>query len=156
MLVRVVSRPKAADHPAYSARMAAVPDAPSPAMTLYVAVSKSHYVACNAAGKLDRRLLGGRKYIGLRETVEAAMERAQKVFYPAGVNKETYVILRLRLSADAVATFTTMSAGKEHQFASMLHKKTYWGETDDWRVWHFCGDFPLRFPGVRADWLAIE
>ena len=155
MLVRVVSRPKAADHLAYTARMDAFPGAPSPAMTLFVAVNNSDFEACEAAGKLERRLLGDRHYIGLRETVDAAMERAKRVFFPADVNKDTYVILRLSLSAEAVARFTTAPAGVEHQFASMLHKRTYCDETD-WRVWHFCGDFPLRFPGVQADWLAIE
>ena len=156
MLVRVVPRPKAADPLAYTVRMDAFPGASPPAMTLFVAVNNSDYGECEAAGKLECRLLGGRHYIGLRETADAAMERAKRVFYPADVNKDTYVILRLSLSAEAVATFTTTPAGKEHQFASMLHKKTYWGETDDWRVWHFCGDFPLRFPGVQADWLVIE
>ena len=135
--------------------MDAFPGAPPPLLTLFVAVHRSDVQACAAKGKLERRLLGAKPYIGLRETGDAAMERAKRVFLPADVNKDTYVILRLSLSAEAVARFTAAPAGVEHQFASMLHRRTYCDETD-WGVWHFCGDFPLRFPGVQADWLEIE
>ena len=135
--------------------MDAFPGASPPALTLFVAVHRSAVRACEANGKLERCSLGGKPYIGLRETGDAAMERAKRVFLPADVNKDTYVILRLSLSAEAVARFTAAPAGVEHQFASMLHRRTYCDETD-WGVWHFCGDFPLRFPGVQADWLEIE
>ena len=104
---------------------------------------------------LERIFLGVKPYIGLRETGDAAMDRAKRVFSVTDVNKGTYVILKLSLSAEAVAHFTVTSAGVEHQFASMLHKRTYYDGVDG-KVWHFCGDFPLHFPGVLAEWLEIE
>ena len=135
--------------------MDAFPGASPPVLTLFVAVHRAAVRACEDSGKLERCFLGVKPYIGLRETGDAAMDRAKRVFFVTDVNKGTYVILKLSLSAEAVAHFTAASAGVEHQFASMLHKRTYYDGVD-WKVWHFCGDFPLHFPGVLAEWLEIE
>ena len=52
--------------------------------------------------------------------------------------------------------FTVTPAAAKYRFASMLHKRTYGDASEtDWKVWHFCGDFPLTFPGVSAEWLEI-
>ena len=45
---------------------------------------------------------------------------------------------------------TVTPAGVEYRFAPMLHKRTYAGDTD-WKVWHYCGDFPLNQPGVETE-----
>ena len=82
------------------------------------------------------------------------MERASKVFPGSAADKGTYVVLELSLSAEALAHFTVTLAGVGHRFASMLHKRTY-PDGIDWKVWHYCGDFPLEHFGVRAQWHVI-
>ena len=82
------------------------------------------------------------------------MERASKVFPGSAADKGTYVVLELSLSAEALAHFTKTLAGVRHHFASMLHKRTY-PDGIDWKVCHFCGDFPLGHFGVREQWHVI-
>ena len=153
--VLVVSRPKAAADLAHVTHMDAFTGAPSPALILFAAVPRAAFRASEGSDKLERFFLGTRPYIGFRESADPAMDRAKKVFCGTDVNKNTFVILKISLSAEAVAHFTVTSAGAEHQFAPMLHKRTY-SDENDWKVWHFCADFPLRFPGVLAEWLEIE
>ena len=131
-----------------------VPSAPLAALTLFVAVHKDDIAACVNSGQLARRVLGNKPYIGFRESEADAMERASMVFSDPAVNKDTHALLKLSLSAEALAHFTVTSAGVAYQFAPMLHKQTYPGDTD-WKVWHFCGDFPLCHFGVRAQWQEI-
>ena len=99
-------------------------------------------------------MLGNKPHIGFRESEADAMERASMVFSDSAVNKDTHALLKLSLSAEALVHFTVTPAGVAYQFAPMLHKRAYPGDTD-WRVWHFCGDFPLCFPGVSAQWQEI-
>ena len=128
--------------------------APRAALALFAAVHADDALACDRDQLLPRGLLGNRDYIGFRESVPGAMERASKVFSGSAVNKSTFVVVKLSLSAEALARFTAASAGVDHQFASMLHRRTY-PDDSDWKVWHFCGDFPLGAPGVCAEWQEI-
>ena len=70
------------------------------------------------------------------------------------------MLLRVRFSADALARLTVASAGPAYGFASMLHKVTYRDDKDwdkDWKVWHYCGDFPLTEDnGVETQWVEIR
>ena len=121
---------------------------------MFVAVHRDDVATCRNSGQLPRRLLGNQDYIGFRESAAGAMERASMVFSGSAVNKGTYVVLKLSLSAGALAHLAVTPAGVEHWFAPLLHKRTYPGETD-WKVWHYCGDFPLLHFGVRAQWQDI-
>ena len=123
-------------------------------LVLYVSVHRDDVNACQTTGLLPRRYAGGRNYIGLREKPEDALERAS-MLKTDDVSKSTHALLEWRLSAAALAHFVTTCSGPENHFASMLNKKTFSGTTD-WKVWHFLGDLPLRFPGTDFEFHVIE
>ena len=124
-----------------------VPGEIGAALTLFVAVHERNVALCQQRKRLPCRYTGNNTYIGFRESEKEAVDRASKVFFGSGVGKDTYVLLVIGLTPEALAHFTAEAAGEDYQFASMLHKVTYPGRTD-WKVWHFCGDFPLGTPGV--------
>ena len=78
-------------------------DAFPSALDLFVAVHRDDVATCQNSGWLPRRLLGNQDYIGFRESAAGAMERASMVFSGSAVNKGTYVVLKLSLSAEALA-----------------------------------------------------
>ena len=47
-------------------------------LTLFVAVPAADCSACCLIGEVPRRYVGDREYIGLREDIEAALERATR------------------------------------------------------------------------------
>ena len=110
-----------------------VPSASLAALTLFVAVHKDDIAACMNSGLLPRRVLGNKPHIGFRESEADAMERASMVFSDSAINQATHALLKLSLSAEALAHLTVTPAGVAYQFAPMLHKRTYSGDTD-WKV----------------------
>ena len=115
---------------------------PRAALALFAAVHAVDAHACVRDQLLPRGLLGNRDYIGFRESVPGAMERGSKVFSGSAVNKSAFVVVKLSLSAEALARFTAASAGVGHRFAPVFHRRTY-SDGPDWKVWHF---FLWRLP----------
>ena len=79
--------------------------------------------------------------IGLRESPEAALERAS--LYHDRVGKDTHCLLQVRFTPLGVGHFAVLCQGQEHAFCPTLFKKTYRDDTD-WGVWHFLEDLPLN------------
>ena len=124
----------------------AVASGPSSSLTLFAAVHWEDVATCTATGVLPRRLQGNTAYLGFREDRVAAMARAS-MFSPTPVSKETHALLKVVISAEALVRLTLTMAREDYRFAPMLHKRTNRGDRD-WKVWHYCGDFPLYQPGV--------
>ena len=127
---------------------------PTAALILYVAVHKEDVDAINSTRLLPRRFVGHTIYVGFREEAAEAVKRASLI---AGTtaSKETHALLKVLISGEALFHLTVTSATEVHWFASMLHKRTYDGNRD-WKVWHYCGDFPLDQPGIETEWEEIK
>ena len=132
---------------------------PSVYLTLYVAVHRVDAPTCTSIGTLVRRYVGNKDHVGFRERPEDALGRASATEHTP-VSKATHVLLRVSFSAEALARLTAESAGPAYGFASMLHKVTYRGREKcdtDWKVWHYCGDFPLTEDnGIEWEWVEIR
>ena len=97
-----------------------------------------------------------KKYIGLRERPQDALDRAEKFEKERGktgvpVNSQNFVVLRFHFTHAGVAHFTLKNAGDTYSFASVLSKKVYhydnWHKKSpcfDWKVWHFLEALPLQ------------
>ena len=74
-------------------------------------------------------------YIGLRETPEAAVQRA--AMWDAQLNKDTHVLFSVLFHPLGVCHYTT---------TGVLTKKYFYyaPSTADQGVWHFYGDIPLK------------
>ena len=127
---------------------------PTAALILYVAVHKEDVDAINRTRLLPRRYVGNRIYVGFREEAAEAVKRASLISGTTA-SKETHALLKVLISGEALFRLTVTSATEDHWFASMLHKRTYRGDRD-WKVWHYCGDFPLNQPGVETEWEEIK
>ena len=106
------------------------------------------------AGLVSRQgVSDGRSYIGLRERVEDALERAQ--LNGQVVSKDTHVLLGLFFSQEGVAHDTLQNTGMGHNYIPMLQKCIYW-DRHDWKVWHFTGDITLQSSTyLETKWLEI-
>ena len=131
----------------------AVASGPSAPLILFAAAHKDDVATCKHSGMLPRRLQGSNAYVGFREEAADALERASMIS-STPVSKDTHALLKVWVSAEALVRLTVTPAGVENRFAPMLHKRTYAGDTD-WKVWHYCGDFPLNLPGVVTQWEEI-
>ena len=95
-------------------------------------------------------------YIGLRETIAGAVERAR--MFDRHVQNDTHCTLEVEFSPHGIAFFTMHCQGPDRQFQSTLFKKTFKDKTRDWGTWHFWGDLPLSMidslgnPFITARW----
>ena len=126
---------------------------PTAALILYVAVHKEDVDTINRTRLLPRRYVGNRIYVGFREEAAEAVKRASLISGTTA-SKETHKLLKVLISGEALFRLTMTSAGGDYRFAPMLHKRTYRGDRD-WKVWHYCRDFPLNQPGVETEWEVI-
>ena len=122
---------------------------PTAALILYVAVHKEDVDAINRTRLLPRRYVGHKIYVGFREEAAEAVKRASLISGTTA-SKETHKLLKVLISGEALFHLTVTSATEDHWFASMLHKRTYRGDRH-WKVWHYCGGFPLNQPGVETE-----
>ena len=97
---------------------------------------------------LPRWLQGSNAYVMLRAEAADALERA------CCESVDTHALLKVRVSAEALVRLTVTRAGVENRFAPMLHKRTY-ADNKDWKVWHYCGYFPINLPDVVTQWAEI-
>ena len=66
------------------------------------------------------------------------------------------MLLQACFSAEGLARLTATPARQAYGFASMLHRATF-RDGKDWKVWHYCGDFPLAgLAGVETQWVEIS
>ena len=130
----------------------AVPPPNAPAMFyLYAAVPKSR-----KAEYIDRNLLfrdEGWYHIGLRQTYEGAMWRAQTL--DDGVSKHSYDILEVMFTPLGTAYYTTTLTDASYKYMPLLHK-VWKGAGDDQGNWHFNGDLPLFLCDVQGNVLVTS
>ena len=86
--------------------------------------------------------------IGLRETMEAALER--EMYWNKNTNKDDYIVLEIQFTIAGVAHYTVASAGQAYGFVSMLYKK-YINEPKDQGKWHFCDDLCWQIEDVQGN-----
>ena len=136
----------------------------NPALVLYVLVPRIDKDACVEQGALLRKYVqGDRRYIGLRERPQDALERlrqqAKSTDRPISV--DTHCVLEIRMSTAGFAHYGLRCSGRPGAFAPVLQKMVYAGDTSqDWKVWHFLEDIPLAqdkqgddtTPLVRTRW----
>ena len=117
------------------------------AFTLYLVLEKRLRAAFEHDGTILMSIVNpGCYYIGLRQCPIAAFIRAKRVFVQGPMSRESHILLKVHFSPAAVLHYISKSAGRDHAFASVLHKRTYPGDTDvDWKVWYFLEDLPLRY-----------
>jgi hypothetical protein len=82
-------------------------------------------------------------YHGLRQDLDDAVERFKQV-NDGSVEESAHFVLVIHLSALGVAHYTTQCSGTEHNFQSLLFKKTYSDDSRDWQVWYLRAPIPLR------------
>jgi hypothetical protein len=123
--------------------------------TVYLAVHTADMASCTAAGEVERRHVGNRSYIGLRVTPEDALVRARQGSWGV-VDKHTYTMLQICFTAAGFLHYATLPGGPQDHFAPVLSKKVYHkGEEQDWNVWHFNMDLPLRAHGPNGElWIS--
>ena len=139
-----------------------------PALVLYVLVPLMDKDACVEQGALKRKYVQGeRRYIGLRERPQDALERQRQQPSSTGrpISGDTHCVLEIRLSTAGFAHYGLRTSGRPGAFAPVLQKKVYPGDTSqDWKVWHFLEDIPLAqdkqgddtIPLVRTGWHTLR
>ena len=129
-------------------------------MTFFKVVTKVDQPGIETDGFLHVKRAGpDAGYIGLRETVEDALERTE--LFHDKVSKASHCVLQVTFSALGLAFYTKENSGPDHYFKPMLNKKIF-NASADWGVWHFMGDMPLNAvdnagnPLITCSWFGIE
>ena len=122
-------------------------------LDLHVAVFAEDRAVVEASGVVKARQVSGSKnYIGLRESAEEALQRAQQVYSGIEGVASHMVVLRIHFTNAGLGHFTKKCAGVDHAFVSMLKKKVFpHDDTTDWKVWHFHEDLPFFPKPHRSD-----
>ena len=115
--------------------------------TLFVIIPQAE--AMNAAQSKQLRGDPGKTYIGLRENVQLAFDRARSV--NADVQPEECMVCAVRFSPRGWLFCTTTMVGS----IPMLSKKSY---TDgiDWGVWHFNAAMPTEIREENTDEVLVS
>ena len=118
------------------------------AFTVYTVVPKEDKETCVTVNSCRVRYVSrGKDYVGLRQTKEDAVERAERIYHPTPVNKETHIFLKTTFTAAGFAKYATLPTDDKHHFAPKLYKMVYYTRSDesayDWLAWHWNGDLPL-------------
>ena len=136
----------------------------NPALVLYTLVPRVDKDACVEQGSLLRKYVqGNRRYIGLRERPQDAVERLRQNAASSDppISADTHCVLEIRMSTAGFAHYGLRCSGRPGAFAPVLQKMVYAGDTtQDWKVWHFLEDMPLAkdepgddaTPLVRTRW----
>ena len=96
-------------------------------LVLFVAVHKDDIPVIQMRQVLHtRQVHGSRPYIGLRERLEDAVQRAP------GFTKASHCILQVQFTTEGLAQFVTETSGADTSFAPRLSKS----DETDWKVWH--------------------
>ena len=115
-------------------------------LSTYIVMSNEDMDEVMEKGTLLRGLVDNRNYIGLREDLMEAVTRAGWGYSDKEkVTKHTHAVLQVNFTAAGIAYYTKLSAGRYYNFKSCLHKKVFPSNDQDWKVWHFLDDLPLRF-----------
>ena len=116
------------------------------AFSLYLVLEKRFRATFEHDGIIPMSIVNpGCYYIGLRECPIAAFIRAKRLYVQGTMSRESHILLKIHFSPAAVLHYISKSAGRDHAFSSVLHKRTYRGDKDiDWKVWYFLEELPLR------------
>ena len=110
----------------------------------WVVVEKSQKETYELAGFVGiEDVSPGRYYIGLRERLLDAVQRAQLI-HGSPVTKESHILLKVKLSSEGFAHYATLALGVDYSHSPVLFKMVYKDRCAGWKVWHFQADLPLR------------
>ena len=100
-------------------------------LTLYSLVPNADVHHCVSTGKQSLKGPSGPNAwkVGLREDLLQAIERAKRV--DGHVSKLTHVVLQIKFAPLGVAYYSTLNAGPDYSWATMLHEKVY-DDPADW------------------------
>ena len=137
------------------------------AIEFFLAVHNEDHSTISRSGSVPLRLYSATRkpYIGLRETSEAAVQRAQEIWgKKCSIDKSSLLLLRFQFSYKGFAEFATKAMGYDASFAPVLYKMTYQHDTSgkDYGAWAFHGDVPLQHVSpagdvlIASEWLAIS
>ena len=119
-----------------------------PPLVLYVVISKGDKDECERQKQVLRRYVTPKwNYVGLRETIDAAIKRRNDSWAET-VKDETHELLKVTFTEVGVGRLTMRARCGDDRFCSTLFKKTFTGTTTDWMTWHYMGSLPL--PGHSA------
>ena len=123
------------------------------ALTLYLVIHAEEQVYSVDVNQIVARINHPQKlYIGLRESRDEAISRVEQI-HTRDFQLPMFVLLKISFTSLGVAHYTTNLADVDHCFAPILHKQTYNDKTQDWGVWHFHGNMPLRQESDAGDLL---
>jgi hypothetical protein len=121
--------------------MAIVVDTVPQDLVLYSVQPWSSLLKMRESGKFE---LEGSWYIGLRERLQDAVYRAQRVSQKAGykIDKSSHGVLQIRFSALDIGHYARCCGDLHVKYQPLLHKVVY-NDHQDWGVWYFIADLPL-------------
>ena len=88
--------------------------------------------------------LNGQDYIGLRQEVSDAIDRAKMPCNYGPMEKAEIAVFKFTFTPTGVSHYTLRTTqGAKHGAVSVLRRQAYPYSVIDWKVWHFTGDLPL-------------
>jgi hypothetical protein len=117
-----------------------------PCFILYLVVERSLQAYFEHDGCISRSIISpDLPYIDLRECYIDAFNQAKESYGDRKMSRDSHMLVRVYFSPGAILHYISEASGPEHDYASVLHKKIYYGDQDyDRKEWHFLGDLPLR------------
>ena len=109
-------------------------------------------------GEVPLRLYSATRktYIGIRMSVEDAMERAEMLFgWRTEVSRATYDILSIGFTALGFSTYATEVLGVDDFYKTKLYKMVYSHSPHDYGAWAFHGSLPLESYAENGDALIV-
>jgi hypothetical protein len=112
-------------------------------LVLYVLIHKGDKETCVRVKEVPTRFVNAKwKYVGLRETIEAAIKRRNDT-WDEKVKAETHEVLKVEFTEVGVGRLTIRACCGDDHFCSTLFKKKFTDPTTDWKTWHYMGSLPL-------------
>ena len=126
-------------------------------LVLYMVVHRDDLESVNACGAFCPCLVSKDKaHVALRVKVDQAQESFKMICKNAA--PDNGIMIRVAFSASAILRYTTTCVPTSHH-AQMLSKRVWWNDNsgEDYGVWHFLGDLPIREDGmVRCTWDGVR
>ena len=137
------------------------------ALDVFLAVHRDDRRVCEDKGEVPLSLYSAtqKDYIGLRVSVEGAIERAMKISgHKTQVSKHSYDILSVGFTPLGFSKYATHVLGADSLFRTQLYKIVYPfdGTYKDYGAWAFHGNLALDENAEKGDalvvtsWLFIE